>query len=165
MSRLLPTRFVGGVERRRTARRREMERADRIAKCLDLRRQGYSYDEIGREVGISKANAHKLTVLGLEALPRESAEEVRKLEAERLDALTRATWGEASAGELDAVAAQVKLSERRSKLLGLDAPQKQDVNANVMAVTTDLDAFRSEVVETVCESCRAKLLARASEEK
>lgn len=142
-----------------------MERADRIAKCLDLRRQGYSYDEIGREVGISKANAHKLTVLGLEALPRESAEEVRKLEAERLDALTRATWGEASSGELDAVAAQVKLSERRSKLLGLDAPQKQDVNANVMAVTTDLDAFRSEVVETVCESCRAKLLARASEEK
>jgi hypothetical protein len=50
------------------------------------------------------------------------ATELRALEIERLDGMTSGLWPKVRAGSPPAVSAAVRVSERRSRLLGLDAP-------------------------------------------
>lgn len=96
-------------------------------KALSLRRAGYSYSEIASEVGISRASAHRLVSEALhdirEAIDN-SAGEMRAEEISRLDALVRAVWPQAIAGDFYAIDRALKIMERRAKLLGLDAPTK-----------------------------------------
>ena len=50
------------------------------------------------------------------------AEELRALELERFDQMVAGLWPEVEAGSPAAVSAAIRVSERRSRLLGLDEP-------------------------------------------
>ena len=54
------------------------------------------------------------------------AKEVLKLELERLDAILLSIWKAISQGHLGAIDRAIKIMERRTRYLGLDAPVKQD---------------------------------------
>ena len=54
----------------------------------------------------------------------ENLDDWREIELKRLDAALNAIWPEVLLGNLKANAAFVRLSERRAKLKGLDAPSK-----------------------------------------
>src|SRR5699024_2045667 len=69
-------------------------------------------------------------------IPMQQADEMRTVELSRLDRLQRAVWGKAVKGDLQAVDRALKIIDRRSKLLGLDAPQQVQITAN----DVDLDA-------------------------
>jgi len=60
----------------------------------------------------------------LETAAIETAEEIRRLELERLDAMLFAIGPEVRKGSYGAIDRALKIMERRARLLGLDAPVK-----------------------------------------
>jgi hypothetical protein len=96
----------------------------RQAAALRLRTAGASYRQIGEQLGTSAVQAWRDVGFALgEVVERrnEDAVALRTLELERLDRLTLALWPKAQKAHVDAVRALVRVSERRCRLLGLDA--------------------------------------------
>jgi hypothetical protein len=60
----------------------------------------------------------------LDADAKVAAGKALRQELDRLDAMLRACWSKAIGGDMKAVDRVLKISERRSKLLGLDAPER-----------------------------------------
>jgi hypothetical protein len=59
--------------------------------------------------------------------PKYAAESVREVELERLDELSRRYFRAACAGDSKSAELLLKISERRAKLLGLDAPMQSQL--------------------------------------
>ena len=99
--------------------------AERRVRALELRKAGGSYRQIAQQLGVDVHTAHADVGAELAAL-RETAvaeaTELRALELERLDGMTSGLWPRIQEGSAAAVSAGVRVSERRSRLLGLDAP-------------------------------------------
>lgn len=105
----------------------------RCVQSFDLRRAGWSYRAIGEKLGISAAQAFRYVARGLDELATkasESAGELRKLELHRLDRLQSGLWSTAAGGDPKSAAVVIKLMERRSKLLGLDARERVDLTTD-----------------------------------
>lgn len=103
--------------------------ADKQRQALELRKAGKSLDAIAQEVGYnSPSGAFRAIVSGLRKTLQEPADEVRKMELERLDAMLEATWEFAMTGKPEAVDRVLKIMERRAKYLGLDAPKEINIS-------------------------------------
>lgn len=96
----------------------------RRIQALELRLAGHTFDEIGSHLGCRRQTAHQLVMSALDERAAEPCEKVRALELERLDKLLAAHWRTALAGDSDATEICLKVMQRRSRLLGLDAPQQ-----------------------------------------
>lgn len=115
--------------------------------AVELRKQGKSYREIADTLNYSSTNTAQKAVMGmLKEMLGEPAEELRQLEASRIDELwygVREMFESADSPllKLYAVDRLLKLSERRSKLLGLDAPVKVNLEVKIrqMALALGLD--------------------------
>lgn len=106
---------------------RKAESLAQQKKALELRRMGFGYTEIGEKIGLSKSQAHRLVTAAMAETRAEIENEAADLKAEelsRLDGMLAAVWPDARRGVLGAVDRVLKISERRAKLLGLDAPVK-----------------------------------------
>lgn len=119
------------------------ELIDKERKALELRRAGMSYDEIAVAVGYTRSSgAWNAVQRAMKRTLRESgADEVRDQELDRLDRLQRAVWPRAIQGDLPAVGAVLRIMERRSKMLGLDAP----ITANIAVEHFDGQTVDAEV--------------------
>lgn len=103
--------------------------ARRRNKVLELRMKGLTIRQIAEEaeVKVSPAQVHRdleRSMSELRKLELQEADELRTIELLRLEALQKALWDTAMGGDVGAVDRLIRLSERRSKLLGLDAPTK-----------------------------------------
>ncbi len=115
---------------------RRVKAHERHLQALELRKAGATFQQIATQLGYADAaGAHKAVMSALRATLREPADELRTLEAERLDALQLALWKRALAGEERAVARVVNLMARRARLLGLDAPQRSELSALIDTVS------------------------------
>jgi hypothetical protein len=108
----------------RTGRRPSIETAEKRRNALLARQRGLSWAAVAREVGYqSEGAAHTAAMTALRDIPREAANELRRVELETLNELQvslRAKLEEKpSAFLVDSI---LRIMERRSKLLGLDAP-------------------------------------------
>lgn len=104
------------------------EVAARWAKALALRMAGANYDQIAAQCGYaSRSGAYAAVLAAIKATLREPAEDVRTLEVERLDRLMLGVWQRACGGDSEVIDRVLKIMSRRSSLLGLDAPQKQEI--------------------------------------
>lgn len=104
--------------------------AERRQRALDLRKAALSYRAIGKALGVSEFQAHtdvKTALAELKELEHESAEELRSIELERLDAMQAVMQQKALKGDAGAVDRVLRIMERRAKLLGMDAPVKQEI--------------------------------------
>lgn len=103
--------------------------AEKRAMAIELRRTGMTFDAIAVTVGFAnRGAAFKAVQSGLrEMLVDAGAEELRSLEAERLDELQRSRWEKAINGDDFALDRVLKIMKRRAELLGLDAPVKHEV--------------------------------------
>lgn len=129
--------------------------AERRNQAMQLRIHGATFKEIGRAMGVTEQRAHQLVSEGVahqSLYLAETANELIVIEAARLERLyamayRRATFQPPSpAGpdphrpppEMDYEAARlcVRISERRSKLLGLDRPTRLDLGTPEGAVFT-----------------------------
>jgi Sigma-70, region 4 len=112
--------------------RRERERV-----AVELRVDGCTYAEIGDRLGISDRMASRIVNRAMNRVLREPTDQLIDLERARLDALWQAMWPKAVAGSARHAEVCVRISERRSRLLGLDAPTR--VHASALADVTDAE--------------------------
>lgn len=120
-------------KRRLTARERERQ-------ALELRMAGGTYAQIAEALEISQTGAYKAVMRALDKLNQktlENAEQLRRLELERLDRAVLAVWPKVQEGRLTAIDRWIRLSESRRKLLGLDAPQQANVVTKIELTWSD----------------------------
>lgn len=129
------------------------------ARALELRRAGLGFEAIGAQLGIKKSQAHRLVVSGLaeaRAQVAASADELRSEELSRLDGMLMGLWPRARKGEVAAVDRVLKISERRAKLLGLDAPERKQLEGPgggpVQTVSMTPDEFRKIAAEVAAKT-------------
>ena len=127
----------------------EMKRRD--ARVYELRIQGNTFEQIASEVGYSgPSGAWQAHQRIKSEWIFESIEEARQLELMRLDELQVAVWDRAINGDLPAAHCVLKIMDRRAKLLGLDKPEKIEVNKwDINA--EDLDAEVERIVDIINE--------------
>lgn len=109
---------------------------ERRAQALELRRAGASLRKIGGLLGVSAKQIQRDLQATLEGMNEENSQTAafnRALELERLDAMLLSLKpllepGEDKHPHMHAIDRALKISEQRSKLLGLYMPIKQDVN-------------------------------------
>lgn len=146
--------------------------AERRARAVELRRLGKTFLEIGDDLGVTASRAYRIYQAALAAIPAQHLDEHRAEELQRLDYLTgkafevlhrhhitvsngrvvmvedadgASTPVEDDAPVLQAIDRVLKISERRSKLLGLDAPVRAEVtidsiDAQIAELTAQLAA-------------------------
>lgn len=99
-----------------------------------MRLAGASYQQIADQFGIDVSNAYRTIERALKETRQQPADEVRKMELERLDRIMLAHWKRALEGDPKSSATVMSIMERRARMLGLDAPVKtvnQNHNTNV----------------------------------
>ena len=124
-----------------SARRVQARERERLA--AELRKRGASLAQIASELEVSVPAVHKMLkrVMARQVeLADESLAELRAMEVERIDALLLAVWPKAVGGSgrepsLGAIDRVIKLSKRRSEILGIDAPLKQDITSGGEPIT------------------------------
>lgn len=108
--------------------------AEKRKKALDLRRAGWSYQDIADEVGYAnKGSAHRAVKQGIAAITRESATELLELELERLDDMFAGLYEAARQGDLFSVDRALKIIDQRARFLGLYERKPEDGAADVRA--------------------------------
>lgn len=104
-------------------RRRDANAAARAAKAMQLRILGYGFQQIATECGYSdKASAYNAVKRELARTVQQPADELRTLEADRLDALLRTFLPKALKGDTWSCDRVLAIMDRRAKLLALDVP-------------------------------------------
>ena len=90
-------------------------------RCLELRKAGWSYEQIAREEGYrSRAGAFRAVSRLLESMAEEPAECVRKIELERLSSLLTAIWPKASQGDLETIDRVLAIHARICAITGIE---------------------------------------------
>ncbi|MFI8865332.1 hypothetical protein ACIGNW_00215 [Streptomyces sp. NPDC053707] len=131
---------------------RTLTTAERDAEAARLRARGYTYQQIAEELGWSnKGDAHHAVKRVLTETVKEAGDEIRAIELARLDHLHTSamdvlerehfTVSNGRVVSLDgsgplpddgpvlaAIDRLLKIQERRARLLGLDAPTKQNIS-------------------------------------
>lgn len=146
--------------------------AHREVLAARLRAYGYSFADIAVRCGYEDSRAAMSAVLrSLNDLPRESVDELRHQELDRLDRLQVIAWarlrkltsgdglkrvgGSRRSDALDPIPVILKIMERRAKLMGLDAPQQyrildeeiERLSALTGKPKADILAMASEIAE------------------
>lgn len=106
--------------------------------ALELRKSGFSYRKIGERLNVSHEQVRTDVETELRRLAEENhdkADEVRQLEIERIDRAVSGIMHWIDAGSPAHVQALARLISERAKLLGLYAPQKQEISINLEVVT------------------------------
>lgn len=99
----------------------KVQRATRRAEAIALRRAGVRVDAIAERLRVSPRTVQAWLREAIAAIPREEAEELRRLELDRLDGLFFAHYRAALAGDSQAAATCLRVMERRARLLNLDS--------------------------------------------
>ena len=109
---------------------------------VKLRRGGLPWSEIAQRVGYADPSGAKAAFdRANRRIIQDDIEEIRTLETERLDYLQAAYWGKAIGGDLHAAQYVLRVIESRRKLLGVDAPIRQQIEM----VTYDGNAVKTEL--------------------
>jgi hypothetical protein len=103
---------------------RKADAAERRRKALELRKAGASYEQIATQLKYgNKGNAWKDVRLALREWYREPAQDVLRIELQRLDVMLLGLWSKAKAGDTQAIDRVLRIQERRTAYEGLDAPK------------------------------------------
>jgi len=153
---------------------------EQTATAYELRLTGLTLREIGARLGIAASTAHLRITAALAERVDPLVDQYRAVELDRLDRLTVKAWevlerehvvvqhGKIVRDEdgnplrddgpvLAAVGTLLRISERRSKLLGLDAPIPLAIDANVHQV----DPADIELAQMIAEAKRRSAVEEA----
>jgi len=127
--------------------------AEKQAQALELRKAGMTFQDIADKLGYADhKGAHKAVMTALRKTIQEPADELRKLELERLDVMLKSLWPFVLKGSPRHVEQALKVMDRRASYLGLDAPKQVEdhrtVTLHVMAerLADDLGMTPGEVL-------------------
>lgn len=95
--------------------------AARRARAIELRAQGWTYEQIAAELGYAnRGTVYRMVGRALEAQTLEAVDALRSLEVERLDAVQVALWDNAMNGDVNAAKQAIRIIAARCRLLGLE---------------------------------------------
>lgn len=95
-------------------------RVERQNKALEMRLAGFSQQQIADNLKVSKTTAHRYLMDALDAIPKENAVSVLRMELARLDTAQLALRSKVLKGDEKAINSTVRLMERRARYLNLD---------------------------------------------
>ena len=108
-----------------------VEIAQRERRAVDLRIAGLTLQQISDTLGLGgRQHAKRMTDRGIGRDRAASVAEWRALTVERLETAHRVVWPRVLQGDLLAVDRMLRISERVSKLLGMDEPMKATIVAD-----------------------------------
>ena len=124
---------------------------------LRLRKMGYDAQRISDELDIPLDRVSNIIKSALKKLSKDmkgAAEEIRSLELSRLDEMQSAIWDDCMGGKLTAIDRVLKIMERRSKLVGLDAPDRLNVKTDIKIeqMNEAKDRLMSKILDMVPEN-------------
>jgi len=133
---------------------------DRHMAWIQLRRNGLSYQEIGDVYGVTRAAVHMAVIRLLDRREVENVQQLRDLENERLDTLWAVHYPKALEGDDKAFYKCLKLSERRSRLNGLDTNLHVDLSLAYNQTTIEVKPvdYREAILPLVPEHMRESLI-------
>lgn len=100
-----------------------------LAQAVELRLAGKSYRQIAAAQGTSVGTAHNRVKAAMKATLQEPCDEVRQMELERVDRLFAKMYEIAvEKGSARHAEIALRVMERRAKLIGLDAPERKEIN-------------------------------------
>jgi hypothetical protein len=105
-----------------------IESAEMRAQVLELRKQGYGYQAIGDAMGFTKQRAYQIVTEELAAIIREPAQQILDLELQRMETLLQGVADDAAKGDPRAIDSELSIRARRARLLGIETPQKQQLD-------------------------------------
>ena len=149
---------------------RTIEGYEKDQKALELRKEGHTYESISEQLGYSTPSAsYKAVMRRLRDVDRPAVSMLRELEVQRLDAMLYAVWNDVLQGDAGAVSTTLKISERRSRLLGLDAPHTVEARARVDILSwnqaiRDFIGIHKEVFGDGLKNERTQILAKRMDE-
>lgn len=145
------------------AGKRTTRSADLRRRALDLRVAGATYEQIGLALALSTTAAYGHVQKALDesrTQTKESADKVRATELRRLDGIVMALWPKRSDPRFaDSI---LRAMERRSRLLGLDAPLKSKsevVGADGGPIRTKSEIEVKDVLGAATEERTAAILS------
>ena len=123
---------------------------------LRLRKMGHDAQRISDELDIPLDRVNDIIRAALKRLTKEmksAAEGIRSLELSRLDEMQTAIWQDCMDGKLTAIDRVLKIMELRSKLVGLDAPDRLDVKTDIRIeqMNEAKDRLMSKILDMVPE--------------
>jgi hypothetical protein len=129
-----------------SATSQELSAYDKQVQALRLRLAGVSYADIAQQCGYKGASgALQAVKSALKKTLREPANELRTVELARLDEAQSAIWAKVLAGNEKAIDTFLRISRRRSELLGLNV-ESLDVNVSGTIehnVSVDIEEVRA----------------------
>ena len=149
---------------------RTIEAYEKDQRALELRKEGHSYESISEQLGYSTRSAsYKAVMRRLREVDRPAVSMLRELEVQRLDAMLYAVWNDVLQGDAGAVSTALKISERRSRLLGLDAPHSIEARSRIDVLSwnqaiRDFIGIHKEVFGDGLKDERTQVLAKRMDE-
>lgn len=116
--------------------------AEKRKQALDLRRAGWTFEDIAAEVGYAnKSGAARAVKQGIADITRESASELLELELARLDDMFAGLYEAARSGaDMFAVDRALKIIDQRARFLGLYEKKPDENVAEVRTLIAGLAA-------------------------
>ncbi len=118
--------------RNQSSRANSAKVAEEQAECYRLKLKGQSVRQIARATSLGVGTVQNRLSAHIADLVLPLAEEVRKVELDRLDSWLARLEERLDAGEdpVRVVPVAIKVAERRARMLGTDAPERADVTVH-----------------------------------
>lgn len=126
------------------ARRRKQEA--RRVEAMSLMIAGLTPEQIGQRMGISASGVKALVSRTLERATNRNVDALREIENQRLDRAQAAIWTKVLEGDLKAIDTFLRISTRRAKINGIDAPT--NINLNI-GIKQEMEAALDELHQVV----------------
>lgn len=138
-------------EEKALSRENAAKRLGKVRQAMEMKIQGYTYDQIAADLGYGSAEAAAADVreeLERDFLANENigAEVLRSIEIKRLNMLYNALLIGIERGNTRSIDIAVKVSERIAKLTGIEAAQKVEV-VEMNAVNAEIERLQREIAE------------------
>lgn len=151
---------VGGMARAKAANKpvepKTLESAHRRIEALRLRMNGYTLKEIAEKLGCGIANVDMLIkrqVAYNAFYDQQDIDSLRKLDNEETSLLLEALAPGIDRGDPKSIAVANQIQQHRAKILGLNAPQKQELTGKngspIQVQSTDLSLLSEADLNTL----------------
>lgn len=133
--------------------------------AFELRTRAIPYHEIATLLGVSESEARNAVKKRLHFLEQDEMTETslaRRLQLEQIDVMMRGIWEDATQHDRDrgvtfsAIDRMVKLMDMKSKLLGLNAPQRVDIEERLTIIAKENNYDVEELKEIAAEVVAAR---------
>lgn len=136
------------------------EIVQRRTRVFTMRLAGASINQISEIEGVNRELISRILEQALQDYSDEDINSMRALENARLDSISTGLLKKAREGSVRAAGVYLRLSERRARLNGLDAPLRITVGASVRI---EMETALSELEETITKIIPSTVIASRPE--